>query len=135
MRKRKDRLRNYYVVKKGFASIFISLSLVFSLALIPLVAYLHNTFYELEREKYQEGIINGTKKMDDLVTVISNVAQMLTNDPSFVSLRYPNANYADVPFSTQRELRDTLRGALLPYDLILNAALQLDENAVASSVP
>ena len=93
----KDSLRSYYVVKKKFASIFIVLSLVFSLALIPLVKYLHNTFYELECEKYQQNIINGTKKMDDIVIAISNLSQMLSDDSAFVSLRYPNTSYDDVP--------------------------------------
>lgn len=129
---RKDSLRSYYIVKKKFASIFILLSLVFSLALIPLVTYLHNTFYELECEKYQQNMINGTKKIDDIVIAISNLSQMLSDDSSFASLRYPNTSYDDVPFSIQRELRDTLRGVLLPYDLISNAALQLDSNAAVS---
>lgn len=132
MRKREDHVHNYYAVRKSFSAIFITLSLVFCIALIPLVAYLHSTFYERECESYQQNLTNGAKDMDVIVTAVSNLSQTLSDDSTFRSLRYPQPDYNDVPFSTQKKLHTTLKNMLLPYDVISNAVLQLDSNVAVA---
>lgn len=125
-----ERLQNHYSVRKWFSTIFIVLSLLFCLALVPLVFYLQNTFYNLQHEKNLQSLNMGTKELDTIVTGITNVSRTLADDSTFRRLRYVEPDYDSVPFSVQKRLRYIFSNMLLPYNIISDAALQMAPNVV-----
>lgn len=124
--------RNYlhrsHAVFQWFSTIFIIISLIFCLALVPLFIYLQNIFTNLQLEKSRQQLTTGISKIEAVTTDILNISQLLINDSRFLALRYKTADYSTLPANTRLQLKSTFASLMLPMDSVFHAALQIEQN-------
>lgn len=124
--------RNYlhrsHAVSQWFSTIFIIISLIFCLALVPLFIYLQNIFTNLQLEKSRQQLTTGISKIEAVTTDILNISQLLINDSRFLALRYKTADYSTLPANTRLQLKSTFASLMLPMDSVFHAALQIEQN-------
>ena len=75
-------------VFQWFSTIFIIISLIFCLALVPLFIYLQNTFTDLQLEKSRQQLNTGISEIEAVTADILNISQLLLGDSRFIPLRY-----------------------------------------------
>ncbi|MBQ6834055.1 MAG: hypothetical protein IJO55_06540, partial [Lachnospiraceae bacterium] len=118
---------------RWFLNIFIVTSLVFCLALIPLLSHLQTTFSNVQEEKYNQQLDSGVAQISSCVNGVLNLSKNIFSDSRFNVLRYKNIDYANIPVTTRSQLRNTFESLLFPFTSISHAALQLGENVVITN--
>lgn len=127
---RKGHTTQNHSIFQWFLLIFTLTSLIFCLALFPLVAYLQSTFSELQTEKARQQLNTGATELEDTVKGILHLSTMLSSDPRFVVLRYDEPDYSAVPANIRNQIKSTFSGLLYPLETISDAALLFDQNVV-----
>lgn len=127
---KKTHFQQARTISQWFLNIFVIISLLFCLALIPLFIYLQNTFTNLQLEKHRQQLNSGVDQISSLVNGMMNISETLRSDSRFRTLRYKNADYSNISAVTRMQLQDTFESQMLPYDSVSHAALQLEQNVV-----
>lgn len=107
---------------------FISFSIIFCVALLPLISYCRNVFTELEIKKSTQQMDFGISQLENAVTTIVNASQTISSDTRFYPLHYVNTDYSEINISVCNQMRDYLSSLMRPSDLILDSALQLSKD-------
>ena len=128
MRKKNARSTYYRDIFQWFFRIFLLISLLFCLALIPLFISMRSTFNKLQIEKRTQMLSNGVSQISSTVTGTLNLSQTLLSDSRFSKLLYKNADYRSIHIATQKQLKDTIKNLMLSYDAVSHTALQLDKD-------
>ena len=115
-----------------FLLIFTSISIIFCLILIPLFYHLRSTFSNLEMEKSRQQLDTGAMKLENTVTSILYSSSVLSDDTRFIPFHYIKEDYASIPVNICIQLRNSFNGLFFPLDLVSDAAIQFDENAVVT---
>lgn len=121
-------LQHSHTVFQWFSTIFIIISLIFCLALVPLFLYLQNTFTNLQLEKSRQQLNTGISEIEAVTADVLNISQLLLEDSRFLPLRYRMADYSALPANTRLQLKNTFSCMMLPIDSVFHAALQIEEN-------
>ena len=116
---RKGHTTQNHSIFQWFLLIFTLTSLIFCLALFPLVAYLQSTFSELQTEKARQQLNTGATELEDTVKGILHLSTMLSSDPRFVVLRYDEPDYSAVPANIRNQIKSTFSGLLYPLETSL----------------
>lgn len=118
--------KHSHSVFQWFLSIFAVIILIFYIAMIPLLIYLKNTYFDLQQEQLKQQLQRGSLQIESVVTGTLNASEILSNDSRLFSLRYDSPDKISVPVNTLRQAKSTFQGLMLPLDLISFAALQID---------
>ena len=121
---------HYQTIFKWFLRIFISLSVIFCFALIPLFFYLQNTFTDLQIQKRTQMLNTGVSQISSVASGMLNISESLFSDPRFGKLHYKNIDYETIPISTQNELQDSFESLMFPFSSVSHTALLLNEKVV-----
>ncbi len=120
-------------VKQWFATIFLSMSLLLCIVLLPIIIYLQIVFTNLELEKYRQQLNTGTTQIESTISGVLNVMQNMATDSRFLQCHYAYPDYSQVPINVRNQLKSALNGLIAPFDnLITDTILQFDENVVVS---
>lgn len=120
-------------ISQWFLNIFIIISLLFCIALIPLFIYLQNTFTNLQLEKNRQKLNSGVSQISSIVTGMLNISDSLLSDSRFITLRYYNADYTNVPTVTRNQLKEAFESLMYPFQSLSHTALQLEQNVVITN--
>jgi len=115
-------------VTRWFLMGFISFSLIFLVALFPLISYCRSVFTELEVKKSTQQMDFGIQQLDNTISTIINASRSLYDDHRFYSLHYINTDYSEISVAVRNQMRDYLGSMVRPSDLVLDCALQLSAN-------
>ena len=132
MIKKRSKSIHYHAVFQWFSKIFLAVSLLFCIALVPLFASMKSSFEEVQIEKRKQMLSNGTNQISSTVTGIINASKALSLDSRFIQFRYKNADYSSVPISTQNQFQSTLKNLMQPFASFSHVALHLDKEAVVT---
>lgn len=124
----RERASPVRAVFRWFLLAFLVFSLIFLIALFPLMLYTQNVFSELELKKSTQKMESGIEILDSTFSTIANASVSIYNDSRFRQLHYPSNNYNDVSAVSRNQMRDYLGSLVLPNSLIRDSALQLSEN-------
>jgi len=133
MTKRHSKSIHYHAVFQWFSKIFLAVSLLFCIALIPLFFSMKNAFEEVQIEKRKQMLNNGVSQISSTVTGIINASKALSHDTRFLSFRYKDVDYNTIALSTQNQFQSTLKNLMQPFDLVSHTALFLDEKATVTN--
>ena len=115
---------------RWFSKIFITVSLIFCFALIPLFAQSKNIFSDLQTEKRNQMLNSGASRISSTVTGMLNTSKALRDDSRFNHLRYLDTNFDDITITTQHQLQSELDNLTQPFDFVSHTALQLNEEVI-----
>ena len=130
MLKRHEQSTHQQTIFRWFSKIFITVSLIFCFALIPLFAQSKNNFSDLQAEKRKQMLNSGASRISSTVTGMLNTAEALRNDSRFNHLRYLDTNYDDITIATQHQLQSELENLTQPFNFVSHTALQLNEEVI-----
>ena len=130
MLKKQSNSIHYHAIFKWFSKIFIIISIIFCIALIPVFALMKNNFSDLQMEKRKQMLHSGATQISSTVKGLINAADALRHDARFNQLRYPNADYDNFPITTQHQMQDELQNLMSPFDYVSHTALQLNEDVI-----
>lgn len=71
-------------------------------------------------------------KLENTVTSILYSSSVLSDDTRFIPFHYIKEDYASIPVNICIQLRNSFNGLFFPLDLVSDAAIQFDENAVVT---
>lgn len=123
-------VRQTRTIFQWFFMIFISISLLFCIALIPLFIYLQNIFSDLQLEKSRQQLAAGASEIQSVVTGMLNISEALSEDSRFITLRYAQADYSAITSDIRNQLKNIFSNLMFPLESVSHAALQLDQNVV-----
>ena len=130
----KEKTSNHFrITFQWFFRYFLIFSILFCIILVPFLFYLKNVFSTLQLKQIQQQSNLGAEQLESTVTGLFNVAEVLTQDPRFISLRYEDETYTSVPANICNQMKTTLHGLLFPIENISDAALQFSQNIAFTS--
>ena len=124
----KNKLFTHWYIK-----IFSVVSLLFTLALIPITIHLQNTFTTLELQKATNHLSTSIMRFDSDILTLANMVQTLYSDSDFLYCLSINENYDSVSVNTRNQIKNTFSGIALPLTLAKDVTLQIDQNAIVST--
>ena len=130
MLQKHSRSSHQQTIIRWFSKIFITVSLIFCIALIPLFLQSKNNFSDLQIEKRKQLLSSGTTRISSTVAGMINTSKALLSDSRFNQLRYLNIDYDDISITTQHQLRTELQNLMQPFDFVSHTALLLDKEAI-----
>ncbi len=130
MLKKQSNSIHYHAVFKWFSKIFIIISIIFCLALIPVFALMKNNFSDLQMEKRKQMLHSGATQISSTVKGLINTSDALLSDARFNQLRYLNVDYDNFPITTQHQMQDELKNLMSPFDHVSHTALQLNKDVI-----
>lgn len=133
MIKKQPQSIHYQAIFQWFLKIFIAISLIFCIVLIPLMASMKSSFEETQIKQYDQHLQNGASQISSTVTGIINTSKTLSRDSRFVQFRHKNGDYDEIPISTQNQFQETLKALMQPYSSISHIALHLDKKATVTN--
>lgn len=121
-------------VKQWFATVFLAMSLLLFIIIIPIIIYLKIVFTNLQLEKYQQQLNTGTTQIESTVSGVLNVAHNIAADSRFLQCQYTYPDYSDVSIVVRNQLKTTLSALMTPFDnLITDSVLQFEENVAVTT--
>ena len=93
-------------ITRWFLVCFTCVSIIFSIALIPLISYCRNVFTELEIKKSTQQMDFGISQLENTVTSIASASQSLTNATQFISFHYLEPDYSSISISVRNQLKN-----------------------------
>lgn len=123
---RKNHFSNNYSqsVSRWFLTIFIILSLIFSLTLLPLFLYLKHTFSSLQQEKIVQSLYSVSSQLESTVNGTLNASRVLSHDTRFTPFHYYKSDHTAISINTFSQLRISFHGLIQSLDLVSDASLQ-----------
>ena len=115
---------------RWFLICFLSFSLLFFIALIPLISYCRGVFTDLEIRKSTQQMDFGVSQIENTITGVVSASQSLTNDIRFLPFLYLEPDYTAISVSVRNQIKDYLNGLLLPLSLVSDSALQFSQDVV-----
>ncbi|MBQ8814570.1 MAG: helix-turn-helix transcriptional regulator [Lachnospiraceae bacterium] len=106
---------------------FVSFSLIFCVALLPLISYCRGVFTELEIKKSTQQMDFGINQLENAFTTVANASRSIYDDSRFYALHYANTDYSEISAVVCNQMKDYLGSLMRPCDLIVDSALQLSE--------
>lgn len=116
-----------------YIKIFSVVSLLFTLALIPITIHLQNTFTTLELQKATNQLNTSILRFDSDILTLANMAQTLYSDSDFLYCLSIDENYDSVSINTRNQIKNTFSGIALPLTLAKDVTLQIDQNVIIST--
>ena len=104
---------------------FLSFSLIFCVALLPLISYCRGVFTELEIKKSTQQMDFGINQLENAFTTVANASRSIYDDSRFYALHYANTDYSEISAVVCNQMKDYLGSLMRPCDLIVDSALQL----------
>lgn len=129
LKKRSDSV-HYHAILKWFSKIFIAVSIIFCLALIPIFAQMKNNFSDLQMEKRKQMLHYGATQISSTVKGLINTSNAMLHDARFNQLRHLNTDYDSISITTQHQMQDELKNLISPFDYISHTALQFNEEII-----
>lgn len=120
-------------IVRWFIVCFISYSLIFFIALLPLISYCNGVFTELEIKKSTQKMDFGISQIENTVSGISSAAYALKQDIRFIPLLYLEPDYSCLTSTVRNQMRDFLNALVYPLDLVSHCALLFSDTAVITS--
>ncbi|MBQ8815452.1 MAG: helix-turn-helix transcriptional regulator [Lachnospiraceae bacterium] len=117
-------------IVRWFLVCFICFSLIFFIALLPLISYCRNVFTELEIKKSTQQMDFGISQLDNTVTSIASASQTLQSDTRFIPFQYLEPDYSAINITVRNQMRDYLNALVFPLPLVSNCALQFSSTTV-----
>ena len=130
MLKKHSQSIHHQTIFRWFSRIFITASLIFCFALLPLFVQSKNNFSELQIEKKKQMLNSGASQISSTVTGMINTSKALLFDSRFNQFRYLNIDYDDISITTQHQLQAELKNLTQPFDFVSHTALQLNEEVI-----
>lgn len=127
---KRNHLQQTRTISQWFLNIFIIISFLFCLALIPLLIYLQNTFTGLQLEKSKQQLNSGISQITSTVNGLLNISVILSSDSRFLTLHYKKADYTNISATTRNQLQDTFENLTFSFQPLSHAALLLAQNVV-----
>ena len=108
---------------------FLSFSVIFFIALIPLISYNSKVFTELEIEKSTRQMESGISQLENTVTSTINATKSLNEDMRFLPFRYLESDLSSISISVKEQMSEYLYGLTFPLALVSDSAIQFSDNA------
>jgi len=115
-------------IARWFLICFLCFSLVFLIALLPLISYCRNVFTELEIKKSTQQMTFGVSQIENTVTGIVTASQSLSDDTRFLPFLYQEPDYSQITVRTRNQMKEYLKSLILPLSLVSDCALQFSED-------
>ncbi|MBQ8815458.1 MAG: helix-turn-helix transcriptional regulator [Lachnospiraceae bacterium] len=119
-------------IVRWFIICFICFSLIFLIALFPLISYCRSVFTELEIKKSTQQMDFGISQLENTVTGVVSASQSLTDDIRFLPFHYQEPDYSAITVPIRNQMKEYLKNLLFPLKLISDSALQFSESLAIS---
>ncbi|MBQ8813438.1 MAG: helix-turn-helix transcriptional regulator [Lachnospiraceae bacterium] len=114
-------------IVRWFLICFVCFSLIFFIALLPLISYCRNVFTELEIKKGTQQMDFGITQIENTITGIASASESLRNDVRFIAFRHLERDYSSISVSVRTQMAEYLSGLTFPLTLVSDCALQFAE--------
>jgi len=115
-------------IVRWFLTCFISYSIIFLVALIPLVSYCQRVVTELEIQKSTQKMDSGITMLENTVTGIVSASQSMSKDIRFLPFFQKEPDYSSISVSVCNQMKDYFDGLMFPLALVSDSALQFSDN-------
>lgn len=117
-------------ILQWFIICFLCFSIIFLIALLPLISYCKNIFTELTIEKSTQQMDSGISELENTVTSFVSASQSLARDTRFRPFRYLEPDYSEITPSVRKQMVEYLHGLMFPLELVSDCALLFSDNLV-----
>lgn len=121
-----------FQTQQWFLKTFAVAGIMFAVLLVPSLVYTGRVFRKLELEKYNQRVQNGADMIGKSIDQTLYVAQTLSNNKVFRSLKYKNFDYSQVSYEDKVFMKNYMSNLLQSDELASHVVLMLEKDVAIS---